>query len=559
MGRRIRRTGSARQQTLTQPSAKPNSRQTARMPSPRSPRARAESTVAACIEPGAAGSPETRTTQFIAAGLRAALGHAAKLFARASLDKHLWARACLALPCAAICQAQASNQPPPTGDPAATRSVERLAPQLAGPAGTLPLIDDASRATAPGIPLTSPGLLERGSVSFENGIRFSFPATSGKAHIGALIQQDWVFFEEDAALRAAPGIGDLQDATFFRRARVKFDGTTHDFIEWDFDAELLSNANVAFDDLWIGFKSIPRIGNLRIGHIKLPQGLESITSNRVFTFLERSAQHDAFYREYGPGLMIFDNWGGDRGQWSLSVHRQDTAGDGVAVGDGEYAVTGRLTDVPYSAHKDEQLLHLGVSASYRAAALDPAESQRFVRFRARPEFRIARQTPVFVDTGQIVADSSLVLGSEAALIYGPLSVQAEYTAASVLGREADTPGAAADDPWFHGGFVQLSYFVTGEHRPYDRRLARMGTLSPTRSVGPNHRLAGAWEFATRYTWLDLNDGDVRGGELDAWTAGVNWYWSAFFRMQLNYVLTDRDAPDGEGRASGFLMRFSLNL
>ena len=63
-----------------------------------------------------------------------------------------------------------------------------------------------------------------------------------------------------------------------------------------------------------------------------------------------------------------------------------------------------------------------------------------VRFRARPEFRIARQTPRFIDTGRIAADNAVVLGAEAALISGPLSLQAEYTASGIMGREPGTPG-----------------------------------------------------------------------------------------------------------------------
>jgi len=392
-----------------------------------------------------------------------------------------------------------------------------------------------------------------GSVTFNNGVRISYPPTSTKVHIGTLIQQDWVFFGQDSQLEAIPSIGDLENAVFFRRARIKFDGTTLGLFEWDFDAELLASSSVAFDDLWVGFKDLPGIGNLRAGHIKLPQGLESITSNRVFTFLERSAQHDAFYREYGSGAMIFDNYGGDRGVWSIALHRQDPNGDGISVGDGELATTGRLTVVPFSSDDDAKLLHLGVSASYRSAM------EGVVRYRARPEFRIARQTPRFVDTGEIMADDALVIGTEAALIQGPLSFQAEWTAASALGREATMPGGSDSDLWFQGGFAQVSYFLTGEHRPYDRRLARMGNLSPKKSVSANDRFAGAWELAARGTLVNLNDSDVRGGRLDAWTLGVNWYLTPFFRTQLNYVLTNRDAPDGEGTAHSVMMRFSLNL
>ena len=442
-------------------------------------------------------------------------------------------------------------------DPVVAQGTEQAVPQTPLAQDGYAIRGNAEVATAPRNLQPNLGeaanVAEEDSVTFRNGIRFHFPSSGTKAHFGTLIQQDWVFFDQDSDLEAVPSIGDLENGTFFRRARVKFDGTTYGFIEWDFDAELLASSNVVFDDLWVGFKEIEGIGNIRVGHVKLPQGLESITSNRVFTFLERSAQHDAFYNEYGPGVLVFDNYAGNRGQWSFSVHRQDPAGDGVSIGDGEIAGTGRLTGIPYAANNDEQLVHLGLSASYRAA-LDGE-----VRFRARPELRIARDTPRFVDTGPILADDALVLGSEVAVVHGPLSMQAEYTVASALGREAATPGGSDDDPVFHGGFVQLSYFLTGEHRPYDRRLARMGNLSPRKDVSFDDRLAGAWELAARGTLVDLNDGDIRGGQLDAWTFGVNWYLNPFFRTQLNYVLTNRDAPDGEGTAHAILMRFSLNL
>ena len=63
----------------------------------------------------------------------------------------------------------------------------------------------------PRMPQASPGLqgnaLLPASLSFNNGVRLNFPETSTRVHIGALIQQDWVFPSEDSDLRAAPSIG----------------------------------------------------------------------------------------------------------------------------------------------------------------------------------------------------------------------------------------------------------------------------------------------------------------------------------------------------------------
>lgn len=118
-------------------------------------------------------------------------------------------------------------------------------------------------------------------------------------------------------------VGDLQDGAFFRRARFKFDGTAYGIMEWDIDAELLSSNTVTFDDLWIGLNQLPVIGNVRVGHVKLPQGLESITSNRVFTFVERATIFDAYFREYGPGMLTFNQYAENNATWAaLSSHRR---------------------------------------------------------------------------------------------------------------------------------------------------------------------------------------------------------------------------------------------
>lgn len=166
--------------------------------------------------------------------------------------------------------------------------------------------------------------LELSSKVNNGGLQFETSNKDYRYHVGALIQQDYAFFSQDQELKVPPsagqgppgGIGELQDAVFFRRGRIRFDGIAHDVIEWDFDCELLANNTVAFDDLWVGTTNLPIVGNVRAGHVKIPMGIESITSNRVFTFVERASMFDAFLPEYGPGILAFDSYNDAKLTWA---------------------------------------------------------------------------------------------------------------------------------------------------------------------------------------------------------------------------------------------------
>ena len=144
-------------------------------------------------------------------------------------------------------------------------------------------------------------------------------------------------------------------------------------------------------------------------------------------------------------------------------------------------------------------------------------------------------TPFFVDTGTLVAHDSVVTGTEFVWTNGPFSVQAEYLLSSV-----DRLGGP--DVFFQGGYLGLSYFLTGEHRPYDRRRAvtecvlphasflRIGTADGSFATGP-----GAWELATRISHVDVTDQDVDGGVLTNFTAGVDWYLTGYHRIKAEYI------------------------
>jgi phosphate-selective porin OprO/OprP len=220
------------------------------------------------------------------------------------------------------------------------------------------------------------------------------------------------------------------------------------------------------------------------------------------------------------------------------------------------------------------LLHLGVSGSWRdAAPLDGGAPGTFVQFRARPEMRDAQGAyPItaigpgnsnrMVDTGLLAADSARVFGTEVFYVLGPASFQGEYGWATA--NNVVVGGVGQGDLVFDGGYMQVSYFLTGEHRVYDRRLGRLGSTYIAAPFTPFWFVRaedggisygwGAWELAARYSYLHLNNGVVQGGIETGVSVGLNWYLTNNLKAQFDYLHNERDnlAPGlVEGNVTGF--------
>jgi phosphate-selective porin OprO/OprP len=67
--------------------------------------------------------------------------------------------------------------------------------------------------------------------------------------------------------------------------------------------------------------------------------------------------------------------------------------------------------------------------------------------------------------------------------------------------------------------------------------------------------------AGRLSYIDLNDGPIRGGEALNLTAGLNWYHRPNLRVMVNYVranLKDRHDPNvDDGTADIIMSRINL--
>jgi len=315
-------------------------------------------------------------------------------------------------------------------------------------------------------------------------------------------------------------------------------------------------------DAWIQASELPVIGHFRAGHLKQPMGLENYQSSKYLTFMERGDIQDAFLQEYDPGFLIWNNTDNERGWWGSGFYRIDAEETGLDFGDGEYAWTSRLTYLLWDNPEHRYMMHLGGSYSLRSAEFEPTTGNKVVRFRSRPE---VRQTPRLVDTGFINCDEVDLYGAEAAWVNGPLSVQAEYLLTHIDNGVLVPSNVPLGDIDCHGYYVFVSYFLTGENRPYDTASATFGRVKPyenfwfVRTCDGNCFGRGAWELAARWSNVDLDGGN--GGNLDELTLGVNWYWNPNMRWMFNYLWTDREIalPQQSGELSTFAMRVSLDF
>jgi phosphate-selective porin OprO/OprP len=267
------------------------------------------------------------------------------------------------------------------------------------------------------------------------------------------------------------------------------------------------------DDAYVSYVGARTVWVL--GQHQEPFSLEQATSSLATTFMERALPNALV-----PGAAVGVSFLNAQDRWSLSagLFGEDMA-SAKDIRDQGVALTGRLTFRPKS--RDDKLCHLGTSFSYRKVAGDDPLS-----YRNRPESGLTNVR--YVNTGEISeVDSVARTGVEAALGQGPLSFQAEYIGA-YMDRES-----GYDDLFFHGWYALLSWFPTGESRPY---IPREGIFGYPRITSKH----GAVELAARYSMLDLSDGTVKGGQERNLTFAANWYISSRVRLMLNYVLVFAD-------------------
>ncbi len=154
-----------------------------------------------------------------------------------------------------------------------------------------------------------------------------------------------------------------------------------------------------------------------------------------------------------------------------------------------------------------------------------------------------------MDTGPIHANGTDLLSLEFATVLGPVSLQGEWMSTWV-------DQTAGPDLYFTGAYAQVSWFVTGEHRPYQTCHCSFGRVKPKRRLAPAKGDWGALELAARYSYLDLSDENIRGGTQNNTALGVSWYLYSNLRLMANWV---HSHLNGVGNENAVVGRISIDF
>ena len=371
-------------------------------------------------------------------------------------------------------------------------------------------------ATLPAVAAADPG--QEWSFKWSNGFKLERGDGAFKLLFGGRIQNDWALIDLDEELEDR--VGGEGNGTEFRRARLFFSGTVYERLFFKAQYDFAADGNSEFRDVYLGLKKLGPIDAIQVGHMKEPFSLEEQTSSKYGTFLERSLPN-VFSPGRNTGLMIQGTELDDRLLWAAGLFK-NTNDSGFNFDDNSsWNATLRLAGVPLYEDEGSRVIHLGLGYSHQFRG-----SGFFQRYRQRPEVHLANR---WVDTGAIIPARDIdLINPELAVVWGPASLQAEWVQAFVKNDDRHNND-------FYGAYVEASYFLTGEHRNYELGKGRFGRIKPLENFDPAKGHWGAWQLATRFSYLDLYDGFAQGGTLWTITAAVNWYLYPNARVMLNYV------------------------
>lgn len=394
------------------------------------------------------------------------------------------------------------------------------------------------------------------------------------ANIKAILMLDTGKYFQKDNLPAAVTNRDLNEGSNFRRARFGVDGRLYRDFDYSFIFEFGGSGAEDPGRLFEAAITYTGVKPLRItaGAFQPNIGLAAAVSTSQMPILERpSAAEIARNVAAGSariGLQVAGSGvlgEGDSGlatRWFAStavtgntVPSISAAGSTTSLpADEQTAWIGRVVLAPYSTTDWQS--HFGANYQYVIQPNDAgaAANVRYgVQLRDRPELRIDGAR--LIDTGLIDARHVTVIGLEAAFLKGPFTIESEYFRYKIDRR---TSGAVTpNDPHFSGWYLQGSWILSGETRPYNPVEARFDAPRVNYNFNPQAGTWGAFELAARYSMVDLNYregkpgtapvlGAVRGGEQTIGTLGLNWYLNPTIRFMVDYqrVKIDRLGATG---------------
>lgn len=433
-----------------------------------------------------------------------------------------------------------------------------------------------------------------------SGGRLSVSSSDGNftAAIRALLQVDSGYYMQEKAASSLPlAYGpDLSSGTNLRRVFLGLQGKV--FGDWsyyflyDFGGATTETpgkilyAYLQYDGLapWA----------FRAGAYPAPVNIEDSTPSGDLIFFERNSpsnlQRNIAGAEGRDGISIL--YTGERLFGALSLTGNKISDGSKAYGaagttaipnyDEQTAVIGRLSYMPLASDKYHWIVgvnglnvfnlpNLVPNGASSLATTPGATAKGTYTFADLPEFSVDSNGTQLINTGALSASHVSSWGLETAGNYENFYGQAgyygfyihrspiAYNVYSGVNTFAATPVTPSNNS-FSGWYVQGAWTITGESRSYVPGTASFAAPRPAKPFSLKDGTWGAFEFAARYSDLNLNShandaasvvtnwtstartytyyNTVRGGDQKILTLGLNWYPNANVKIAADYQYID---------------------
>lgn len=346
-----------------------------------------------------------------------------------------------------------------------------------------------------------------------------------KAWFDVRVQADGQVFFGDTYNEIGNGLS-------MRRARfaVKTEFLNHWYAEFDMD---IANSELELKDAYLQY-TFTKGPYMRFGNFKEYYSMESTTTSRYLTFIERPMSVNIFApsRHIGFGMSYRYKWllgfGGVFFQAVDDLEERTFSKDNnkdYGMDEG-YSLTGKLVFMPFY-DKNDKGIHVGVAGSYRTPKTD-AEVPGTIRYSTRSLSNINRKK--YIDTDLIGnLDHATLGGFELAGYYKNFRVQGEYLWSGVHRKEG------LETLKYDGWYAFASVLVFGGKYNYDTGDGEFTQVGRGKKWGDI-------ELAVRYDYLNMNNFDqiVIGGAGEGYTFGINYYANNNVKIMLNYSYLNHD-------------------
>jgi phosphate-selective porin OprO/OprP len=290
-----------------------------------------------------------------------------------------------------------------------------------------------------------------------------------------------------------------------RRLTIGADGTIPGGFRYSAEFNL-AQGSVDYEDIWLAYDVKNSPVTAQIGYFYPFSSLETMTSSKFTSFLERASLHDAFAynRRLGIGILANDKKA-DSWVFQAGIFNEP-------INNGNFTHTGWQASVRgvYSPMLGSTRLHLGANFQHRENTREALGAN----YQTRPLTQLTDQR--FISTGNIAGKSDNIAGIEVGAIMKSFHFAGEaqkvwvnaYTPAEITALNAqldtnDTPLGTGylGNPSFWSAYGEVGYYFTGETRGY-----KGGKFDRTKVLHPfNEGGWGALQLNARVDYVELRD------------------------------------------------------